>query len=148
MQLFISHSQVAVFDPSLERPLNFWTKGHVAQGFSWRPGSVSFATLSEGGRYDVEVIVESKSSPIADAVVRAIEVPFGVPARGAVEIGSVAGGQEISLPPGPCGLRFEEFPGQRVRLVFSIGKAVDFSVLRVDPGLKPVLPLLRSAEPA
>jgi Competence protein J (ComJ) len=63
VRLIISHSQIAVFDPSLERPFNSWTDAHVAQGFSWRPGSVSFSTLCEWGRYDVEVIVDGDGAP-------------------------------------------------------------------------------------
>jgi hypothetical protein len=73
---------------------------------------------------------------MADAGARAIEVPFAVMEQGVVEIGSIAGGQTFELPPGQCSLRFEEFPGQLIRLVISIGKRTDFAVLRADPGLE------------
>jgi hypothetical protein len=42
--LNISYSQLAVFDASLDQPLNDWTPEHADQGFSWRPRSVSFRT--------------------------------------------------------------------------------------------------------
>lgn len=43
-QISISYSQLCVFDPALTEPYNEWLPEHNAQGFSWRPGSVSFAT--------------------------------------------------------------------------------------------------------
>ncbi|WNZ26896.1 hypothetical protein HJG54_28635 [Leptolyngbya sp. NK1-12] len=46
-QLRALYNQVAVFDPSLEYPYNDWLPQHAAQGFTWRPGSVSFGTLTQ-----------------------------------------------------------------------------------------------------
>jgi hypothetical protein len=53
----ILYRQIAVFRSRLEHPFNDWTPRHVKQGFSWRPGSVSFATLVESGPHSVEVRV-------------------------------------------------------------------------------------------
>ena len=59
-QVFVSYSQLSVFDPTLSEPVNNWTSGHVAQGFAWRPGSVSFKSLSESGTHNVEYFRTTK----------------------------------------------------------------------------------------
>src|SRR5207249_8431330 len=86
----VSYSQLAVFDHSLERPFNEWTDRHVAQGFSWRPGSVAFRTIEEGGRHVVTVMLGAHESELAADAVRVIDVPFEIPLDGAIEIGSIS----------------------------------------------------------
>ncbi|MBN9391540.1 MAG: hypothetical protein J0I20_26140 [Chloroflexi bacterium] len=51
---YISYSQLIIFDNELEAPFNDWRPEHVAQGFSWREGSVSFRTLEDNGSMRVE----------------------------------------------------------------------------------------------
>jgi len=37
----VLYRTLALYDRALENPFNDWTREHWAQGFSWRPGSVS-----------------------------------------------------------------------------------------------------------
>lgn len=147
-QVFVSYSQLSVFDPSLQKPFNNWTPEHVAQGFAWRPGSVSFATLLESETYDVELLLSEGEVPMSPTAIRAIEVPFLVPSNGVIEVASISGGQQLELPPGPYELRFEALPGPEIRLVLTKGGVQRFAVLRADSGLAPKTPLLKLADPA
>lgn len=84
--LLISYSQVAVFDSALEHPFNLWTERHVQQGFSWRPGSVSFATLEEAGQHDIEIDVVPDDVALSPEAIRIIQTPFEVPQSGSIEL--------------------------------------------------------------
>lgn len=95
--LAISYNQVAVFLSTLKEPFNNWTDLHVKQGFAWRPGSVSFATLEEVGLVNVEVVRQPVDTQSSDAE-RIIVVPFEVDDSGRVEIASIADSEPISLP--------------------------------------------------
>jgi hypothetical protein len=107
--LFVSHSQLCVFDPDMTEPFNEWSPAHVGQGFSWRRGSVSFRTLPESGMHSVEVRCGEYMvySPFAGAV-RAIEVPYAVE-DGRVEIASISERELISVQPACYSLRFIAF---------------------------------------
>lgn len=149
----VSYSQLAVFASALSQPLNDWTDQHVAQGFAWRPGSVSFRTMSEAGTHFVEIEVVDRLGAVHPDAVRAVEVPFEVPADGAIEIGSIAETVPLTLPAGSFVLRCEflQSPGEggdRVRLTFSKKDAAHFAVVRADPELAVSSELLITAEPA
>lgn len=101
VSFYVSYNQVAVFDPSLARPFNEWTDKHVRQGFSWRPGSVSFRSLIEAGRHGVEIEIVDRMREVHPDAVRVIEVPFDVPEDGSLEVGSVIETIPLSLPAGP-----------------------------------------------
>jgi hypothetical protein len=133
-RVFVSYSQLSVFDPSLAKPFNNWTRVHVAQGFAWRPGSVSFKTLSESEACDVELLFGEGERPIASHALRVIEVPFLVPSNGLLEVASIGEGQRLELSPGSYQLRFEALPKGKIR--------------RADADLAPPTPLLKTAEPA
>lgn len=147
-QVFVSYSQISVFDPSLSKPFNNWTPEHVAQGFAWRNGSVSFATLLESDIYDVEILLTGGDVPILPDAIRAIEVPFLIPSSGLIEIASISDSRQLELAPGPYELRFEALPGAKMRFVFMKDNEARFSILRADSRLKRVSPLLRTAESA
>jgi Competence protein J (ComJ) len=147
-RLFVSYSQLSVFDPSLAKPFNNWTRSHVAQGFAWRPGSVSFRTLSESGACDVELLLGEGGRPILPNALRAIEVPFLVPSNGALEVASIGDGKRLELPSGSYQLRFEALPKFAIRLVFTKAMEPGFLILRADSDLAPTIPLLQTAEPA
>lgn len=149
----VTYGQLAVFASALLQPFNDWSAQHVAQGFSWRPGSVSFRTMVEAGEHLVEVDVADHAGALHPDVVRAIEVPFEVPADGAIEIGSVTETIPVFLPAGLFLLRCEFLqPGcdftQRVQLTFVRKDTPRFAVLRADPELSPADELLISAQPA
>jgi hypothetical protein len=77
LSLDISHSQVAVFDRSLERPFNLWTERHVAQGFTSRPGSAAFRTLEESRLHRVSVIVTPADVDVSSDALRVIQYRLG-----------------------------------------------------------------------
>lgn len=149
----VSYSQLAVFASSLSQPFNDWTDQHVAQGFAWRPGSVSFRTMSESGTHLVDIEVVDRLNAVHPDAVRAVEVPFEVPADGEIEIGSIAETVPLTLPAGSFVLRCEflRSPGEggdRVRLIFAKLEAPRFAVVRADQELAVGKELLTTAEPA
>jgi hypothetical protein len=140
VQIDVSYAQIAVFDAEMSTPLNDWTAAHVAQGFSWRPGSVSFGTLLSSASATVEVLLNKPLVENASRAARIIVVPFFVPVHGSIEIASVAGGVAVSLPPGNYELTFEhgEVSGRRIGVRFRFrltGEAVVARIIRADPGL-------------
>jgi Competence protein J (ComJ) len=149
----VSHSQIAVFDHAFERPFNMWTTGHVAQGFSWRPGSVAFRTVEESGRHLVIVEVNRGGVDLAPSAVRIIEVPFEVPDDDTIEIGSISESAVVHLPSGPYQLRYEccESGGTsnpRIHLSFWKDASPHFAIIRADDALNPGSDLIKVAEPA
>jgi hypothetical protein len=151
--LMIFYSQLSVFDRSLDRPFNDWTDRHVAQGFSWRPGSVAFGTIEEGGRHIVTVGVGWGSEEPAVDAIRVIDVPFEVPKAGVIEVASISGGVPLRLPAGTYQLRFECFDQgnsstPRIRLSFWREGKPQFKLVRADSELSPRGDLLLTASPA
>jgi Competence protein J (ComJ) len=133
--LNVSHSQVVVFDRSLERPFNSWTERHVAQGFAWRPGSVAFGTVEESGPHRVSVIVAPVHVVVSSRAVRVIEVPFKVPPHGEVEIASVADTVPLQLPSQLDSLRFEYLVGSsaaEIALTFMRTGSPTFKIMHSD----------------
>ena len=151
--LDVSYSQVAVFDCSLKQPFNFWTDRHVAQGFAWRPGSASFRTLEETGPHLITVLVTSENARVSANVVRAIQVPFRVPASTCIEVASIADAVRMNLPSQMYTLRFECFNPKEnvepeVKLTLITNDAPKFEILRADHELSPIGDLLLIASPA
>jgi hypothetical protein len=151
--LFISYSQIAVFDSALEHPFNLWTEGHVKQGFSWRAGSVSFATIEETGQYSVEIEIASDNAALSSNAIRIIQTPFEVPASGSIEIASISDSIPYSLPSGMYALLFECFPISndsqgKVRFVFTKQANPSFKIMRADTAITAGNHLLLSASPA
>ncbi len=144
-RISISYSQLCVFDPSLTEPYNEWLPAHQAQGFSWRPRSVSFATTIDRG--DCEVVAEIASTdPIVDAAVRAVAVPFEAPPEGSIEIGSIMSGALIKLAPGSYRLVFADY-GARVHLTFIPGEGNPPEVLKEDREVRKQAEYLMRASP-
>jgi hypothetical protein len=149
----VSYAQLSVFDSTLAAPFNDWTDEHVNQGFAWRPGSVSFRTLSAAGPVLVEVVrsrtlIEGKS-----AGERIISVPFRVPEHGNIEIASIADGVPLQLPAGEYELIFEHgrSPDQGMWTNFyfrGVAAPVSPRIVRADAALAPPSEFVMTAEPA
>lgn len=151
--LEVSYGQLVVFASALRQPFNDWTDQHVAQGFAWRPGSVSFRTLVEAGPHSVEINIVDQVGAVDPDAVRVIEVPFDVPANGAIEVGSISDSVPLSLPSGTFLLRCEflgsgDVAGERVRLVFARKDVPRFAVVRADEALSMDGELLTTAQAA
>lgn len=152
-QIEVSHGQFSVFCSSIPNPFNDWTDEHVSQGFSWRPGSVSFRTVCESGLHCVHVEAGNERTELCPSAVRVIEVPFDVPDDGAVEVGGIPGTVSLSLPAGRYELRCEFDREQHdntsaVLLRFLRNDAPGFRVLRADDALSPPQELVKNASPA
>ena len=148
-QFSISYSQIAAFNADLDSPFNDWTDRHVAQGFAWRPQSVSFKTLVESGPAAVEVNVLDEI-PTFDAI-RVISVPFHCPEGGTIEIASIADSAVTNVPPGDYQLVFQTgFQGEDCwcRLSFVSHSVTNAEILIWDGTEQPEEPLWMEAEPA
>ena len=116
--LFISYSQIAVFDPNLLNPFNDWTEQQVNLGFSWQDGSVSFKTSNENAEYSLAISISDNPLISTDDSIFKVEVPFQVPQHGIIEIASISDGFQIELEHGSYSLLFEELPSERIKLSF------------------------------
>jgi Competence protein J (ComJ) len=150
-RLFVTYGHMIVFDSALEHPFNDWTDAHFKQGFSWRPGSVSFLTLEEGGQYAVEIAV-AEVIDISPEAIRVIETPFEVPTSGSIEIASISESFLLTLAPGMYSLRYECFPTSndsedKVRFVFTRTDMPAFKILRAGAAITAGQHLLTSASP-
>lgn len=152
-QLEISYGQLTLFDSSLTAPFNDWTDAHVAQGFAWRPGSVSFATLGNRGSIRIEVFQSRLLDVMTSHAERIIVVPFSVPEAGAIGLASIGDGVDFSLPPGEYQVTFEHGRDARGDMWGNLYfRPVDAPaaprILRVDADLHPPTELVMTAEPA
>lgn len=147
--LIVSYSQIAVFQASLSNPFNDWTDAHIDQGFSWRPGSVSFKTEVDGGPHEVIIACTSYMDAPVEAL-RAIEVPFIVSGSDPVAIASIGDEFSVDIPEGSYALRFAIAADcvQRVELSFLKADTPDFRIVRKDVDLTLDSPLMTKAEPA
>jgi hypothetical protein len=128
-----------------------FTHKHVEQGFAWRPRSVWFATVTDGGEHAIEVAVVGHAGEVSADALRVIEVPFEVLADGSITVECVTS-VDFPVPPGPYLLRCEFLPPRedfegRVRLVFARKDTPRFAVLRADENLTVGDELLTTAEP-
>ncbi|MCC6553654.1 MAG: hypothetical protein IT372_11625 [Polyangiaceae bacterium] len=146
----VTYSQVSVFGTRLDRPFNDWTDEHVKQGFSWRPGSVSFATLDDGGPLRVRV----SSAPFETSSSRAsrvIQVPFEVPEYGEVDVASIGQAVTLELPSGTYALLFEhgrDEHGMWATFHFVRSDLARPEIIRADPEIHPPEALIMTAQPA
>jgi len=147
----VSYRQLAVFPAGVSDPFNDWTEQHLAQGFSWRPESVSFATLSEAGVHSVDVVVTDSPNEPARNAQRVIEVPFNA-REGALELASISESIPFWIPPGPYLLRCELFgpSGGLEQVVLTFLKGVSPRFCSRDSGGKELseTALLKTARPA
>jgi len=74
--------------------------------FSWRPESVSFATLEESGKATVYVRT-ARAFALRSDTVRAIQVPFTVPESNLAEIASITESKVVEIHSGSYALTFE-----------------------------------------
>lgn len=148
--LEVTYSQISVFQSHLKDPFNDWTDAHVSQGFSWRPGSVSFRTLDVDGPASV-VVEKGPTLDVSPSAIRAIQVPFHVPVGVDVEIGTLTGTVVMELEPGDYTVLFEHGRCHDSRMWCKFRFVPGTSaprVLRRDEELSPGEDLLMDAQPA
>lgn len=148
--MYVSYQQLCVFEPSLAEPFNAWKDEHVAQGFSWRPGSVCFGTLDPDGQVEIAFGSSSGVPAPAPATVRAIVVPIAVPDDGRLEIATITESKIVQAPPHTNGLLFEAGLGGRrdqYRITFLKGPSPQPEIVVADAELTPPAMYLMEAEP-
>lgn len=150
--LEVSYTQIAVFDPQLESPFNDWRDEHIAQGFSWRPGSVSFGTLESAGQLDVEVITAERFNEFESGAMRAVAVPFVV-SNGEIEIATISESRVLKLPNGNYELIFEhgfrENGAMWAKFYFHrVKQPIAPKIFIADAELSPPEQFMMNAEPA
>ncbi len=149
MSILVSCNQICVYDPDLDEPFNDWSAAHVRQGFSWRPGSVSFAA-AENVETDID-IARCVSLSLDARSMRAIAVPFTVPAHGRVVVGSVGDEREADVGPATYELVFELGwcdGSQWCRLSFVPNPQPSARILKADPEITKTVDLVMDAQPA
>lgn len=147
--LEILYSQIAVFSQGMVDPFNDWNDVHVSQGFSWRPGSVSFGTFNDSGKCKINVSMADQITPIEEAS-RIIIVPFEVTNNG-VEVASIIESINVHVPNGIYELAFSGISQNDVdvyNLVFVRSSSPKARILLVDEDLSPPKVLLMDANPA
>jgi hypothetical protein len=147
--ILVSYNQICVFDPALANPFNDWTEDHVRQGFSWRPGSVSFGAL-ENTETDIVVAASDSMNPDPSAF-RIITVPFTVPAGGHVVVGSIGDERQVAIAPGVYQLSFELAKRERrpwCRLSFVANSNPHAEIIKTDSELTKSDVLVMIAHPA
>jgi hypothetical protein len=148
----VSYNQVSVFDAHLDNPFNDWSDEHVAQGFAWRPGSVSFGTLENAGTLAADVYRSKTFDESSSSASRVIAVPFSVPEHGNVEVTSIANGLSLQLPAGEYELTFEhgiDDRGMWACFYFrAVAATVDPRIVRADAELTPPATFVMAAQPA
>lgn len=150
----ISHSIIAVFRASLDQPFNAWTTANEKQGFSWRPGSVTFATINDGVVYSVEYNVKAKFDKIKSESIRVIDVPFEATVDCQVLIGSIFPEITLELTANMYALRIELSPSGspdydgEARLTFAWDEKAKFDIVVADDQLDLSEGLVTTSKPA
>lgn len=149
IKLYVTYQQVSVFDSALPNPFNSWNDSHVAQGFSWRKGSVAFGTLEPDGWIEVEITSDGNPVP-SQGVIRAILVPFSPPADSKVEIATITESQVLAISKDVKGILFEagiDKDRAKCRITFIKGGLHVPKILVADTELSPPDEYLMEAEP-
>jgi competence protein J (ComJ) len=143
------YSELTLFLPDLPHPFNHWSSVHGDQGFSWRPGSVSFGTIDSDGPSPTFVEIRNSYALSVEAR-RVIKVPFEVGSRGVV-LSDPIQQWEIPIPAGHYALFFSIEPFGKswqyhITFVPTEG-VVKAEIIRADEVLSPPEELLMEAEP-
>ena len=144
-KLFVTYSQIAVFNSDLQNPFNDWSEMQVNQGFSWRDQSVSFKTLLNDVSTSVEFNVVKKFQPLPNSI-RIISVPFLCCGSGDLEVATITDAMSISIRSGLYQLIFEAgvsgHSGAWCRFAMIENGELNPEILRQDAELSPKYPLI------
>jgi hypothetical protein len=150
----ITHSQISVFDGS-EPDFNLWNDDHVAQGFSWREGHVSFGVPDHDGQCLVETRLVETFPSLDDEVLRAIRVPLL--ATHSVFIATTVDEYDLDIPNGSYELEFHLRSGNmegedpyafRIDFFFKRSTEKEFMILKKSGEMTSDKVLTTSAKPA
>ncbi|MDQ0458478.1 competence protein ComJ [Rhizobium paknamense] len=147
----VLYTQVVVHLPGLPRPGLLWDDEHVAQGFAWSEGIVSFGVPDHDGECLIRVDIADAIN-VSDAAEWAVQTPFDVTAT-PVKIGTIGNLKDVNVPPGKFNLMFEALPGQPVgdyafvlNLIFVRTEEPEFKILKAGDELTTDKVLRRDAQ--
>lgn len=103
--LTVLYSQITVATPGAGVRGLLWTDEHVAQGFAWSPGFVSFGVPDHDGQVKV-VVRRSYGFQATVQTLWAVQTPFDAGAS-FVEVGTIGSERSVSVPAGRYNLVFE-----------------------------------------
>ncbi|WP_137136880.1 competence protein ComJ [Rhizobium sp. FKY42] len=106
----ILYTQIVVHLPNIPRPGLLWDDDHVAQGFAWSEGIVSFGVPDHDGQCLIKVDVLD-TIDISDSAYWVVQTPFEV-ASSPIKIGTIGNMKDIDVPAGSFNLVFEALPGE------------------------------------
>jgi hypothetical protein len=135
IQLYLSYSQICIFQGTLPQPFNAWSDRNVSQGFSWRPSSVSFRSLVDDGEHKVNLFINKPVPGINANISRAFRVPFET-STGNIEIASISDLFSLKVFPGKYLLQIEFFDIKNesmpeINIRFNQGES-EFCILKAD----------------
>jgi hypothetical protein len=151
----ITHSQISIFDA--DKPdFNLWNDDHVAQGFSWREGHVSFGVPDHDGQCLVETLLVDSFPTLDDSVLRAIRVPLS--ASAGLFVATTVDEYETDIPEGDYVVEFRLRSGNpnherhphtfRIDFMFKRNAEREFSIIRRSGEMTSDKVLTTTAEPA
>ncbi len=146
--IFVSYTQILVHLASHPKPGLLWTDEHVAQGFAWADGVVSFGVPDHDGPCLIEVQPFDTGSLEAGAL-WAVQVPFKVTET--LMIGSVFDMHPVNIPVGQYNLVFEALAGRDdhafvFNLKFARTERPGFAILKQGDALTTDVVLRKLAE--
>lgn len=146
---------LTVFEKDKLDPFETFSDPEIQQGFSWRPGSVTFFTFEDAdpARVAAEFHLDEQREPSAQAE-RVIQVPFTVAEGKSLDVTGIYEAEErdIAVPPGdyclvaelghgPPQAQGEDFRRLWARFTF-VPSTCEAKILRVDPELDPPAKLI------
>lgn len=103
--LTVLYTQIIVAVPGTTTSGLQWTDDHVAQGFAWSPGFVSFGVPDHDGQVRVTVQC-SDAFKVGDDTLWAVQTPLDVNAS-PVAVGTIGNEHAVAVPLGRYNLVFE-----------------------------------------
>lgn len=147
----ILYTQVVVHLPDTPRPGLLWDDDHVAQGFAWSEGIVSFGVPDHDGQCLLKIEVYENTN-VSEASLWAVQTPFEV-ASSPVKIGTIGNMKNVDVPIDKYNLVFEAFPSVSdddyaftLNLRFVPTNTPEFKILKAGDELTTDKVLRRDAE--
>lgn len=146
--IFVAYAQILVHLAGHPKPGLLWTDQHLAQGFAWAEGVVSFGVPDHDGPCLIEV-QPFDTGALAARALWAVQVPFKVTQT--LMIGSVFDMRPVTIPVGQYNLIFEVLAGRDdhafvFHLKFAKTDKPDFAILKQGGALTSDVVLRELAE--
>lgn len=130
--VLVDYTQILVHVASHPKPGLSWTDEHVAQGFAWSEGIVSFGVPDHDGECLLNIL-ETISEDLEANAIWAVKVPFQV--NETLKIGTVFDTRSVNIPQGSYNLIFEAILGRDgyafiINLKFFAVDSPSFSILK------------------